>query len=215
MTVCMICAVPRSQPKPLPVFLASPAPRPEGDMPALALRFVSAPLTEADFARGEAEFINAAQYVRCIKIAGDQRRSIRCYLDCAGGNAKSFMAVAVAVLEHPFAVHCRIIGRCSSSAALIALAADKRTITDTGYVLLHAARRFCTPAQWDAMRTLPQSSKDEINGSLNDIDDAQVALLMQRLGVSEDAARRWLAEDRKWTPEEALARGFVREIEGE
>jgi hypothetical protein len=39
--VCMITAVRRSQPKPLPVF-PNPAPRPEGSLPLLLLDFLSA-----------------------------------------------------------------------------------------------------------------------------------------------------------------------------
>ncbi len=64
------------------------------------------------------------------------------------------LAIATALLQHQFAVHCRITGRCSSAAAFVALAADRRTIVSGGCVLLHTARRLCTPEQWENVKRL-------------------------------------------------------------
>jgi hypothetical protein len=82
-------------------------------------------------------------------------------------------------------------------------------IRDDGYIMLHTARRLCTPEQWETIQRLPQT----INDSLNDIDDASAALLMKRLGVSEEVARRWSGEDRKWTATEALECSFVNAVD--
>ncbi|MBR1151925.1 ATP-dependent Clp protease proteolytic subunit [Bradyrhizobium sp. JYMT SZCCT0428] len=138
-----------------------------------------------------------------------------CNVNCAGGDPDGALAIATALLQHRFAVHCRIVGRCSSSAALVAMAADRRSIAASGSVLLHRAMRLCTSEQWTNLKALPQLAHEEMNDRLNDIDDAQVALLVLRLGISEDAARSWLLEDRKLTPQEALERGFVHEIDGD
>jgi ATP-dependent protease ClpP protease subunit len=207
--VYMISAVPRSQPKPLPNF-PNPVSRPEGSLPPLVLNFVSEVSDGTDLALGKIPQRNAAAFVRAIRSAGN--RSILCNVNCAGGDADGTLAIADALLRHEFAVHCRIVGRCSSAATFIALSADTRTIAETGYILLHTARRLCTPAQWDAVRALPQKARAEINDSLNDIDDASAVLLRDRLGVSEQVARSWLDEDRKWLALEAVERGFVHSI---
>jgi ATP-dependent protease ClpP protease subunit len=112
-------------------------------------------------------------------------------------------------LQHQFAVHCRIVGRCSSAAAFIALAADTRTIAKTGYVLLHTARRLATMDQWEAIQRSPLHERRAINDGLADINDASAVLLRDRLGVSEEVARRWLNADEKWTAAEAIERGFA------
>ena len=149
---------------------------------------------------------NTAAFLDAIRTAGN--RTIICQINCAGGEAESALAIADALLRHPLAVHCKIVGRCASGATKIALAADTRTIVPDGYVLLHTARRLCTPEQWKRIQNSSNVEKQAINESLNDIDDASVVLLRARLGVSEETARSWLAEDRKWDAAEALG-GFV------
>jgi ATP-dependent protease ClpP protease subunit len=209
-TVCMIEAGPRMRPKPLPVF-PNPARRPEGELEPLVLHFESAVARGIDIALGKVPARNTAAFVNAIRTAGN--RTIICHINCAGGEAESALAIADALLRHPLAVHCRILGRCASAATKIALAADTRTIVPDGYVLLHAARRLCTPGQWKEILDLPHNSKQAINDSLNDIDDASAVLLSARLGVSEETARGWLSDDRKWTAAEARERGFVDSVD--
>ncbi|MGX1323734.1 ATP-dependent protease ClpP protease subunit [Bradyrhizobium sp. USDA 377] len=163
-----------------------------------------------DIALGRASKRDTGHFLRQINGAGN--RNIECRIDCAGGDADSALAIATALLRHPFRVTARIAGRCSSAAVYIALGADKRTIVPDGSVLIHKACRVATLAQWKNVRQLPPSERRKINESLNDTDDATVSLLTTRLGVSEDVARQWLAEDKKWTAEEALAKGFVHSI---
>jgi ATP-dependent protease ClpP protease subunit len=205
----MIEAKPRSQPKPLPVF-PNPAPRPDGSLPPLVLEFFSEVPDGIGLALGKVPKRDAAAYVRAIRNAGP--RSIICKINCAGGEADGALAIATALLEHQFAVHCHVIRRCCSAAAFIALAADKRTIVEDGYVLLHRARRLCTPEQWDSVRRLHASEQQAINNSLADIDDASAVLLRDRLGVSEATARSWLNGDKRWTAEEAIEKGFCSSI---
>lgn len=213
-TVCLIRARPRGQHKPLPVF-PNPAPRPEGSGAIIGLNFYSAVRDGTDIALGRVPELNTTLFLRAIKTAESLGRSIQCLINSAGGDGDGHLAIASALMRHPYTVHCRIVGRCSSGAASIALAADKRTIVADGYVLLHTARRICTPEQWDAIRALPQDAKNEINESLADLDDAATGLLCARLGVSESIARRWLSDDRKWDAAEALNRGFVHSIDDE
>ncbi|MGY4504217.1 ATP-dependent protease ClpP protease subunit [Bradyrhizobium sp. GM24.11] len=208
-TVCMIEAGPRSRPKDLPQF-PNPAPRPEGALPPLHLRFFSEVPKGVDIALGRVPQRDAAAYVRAIGAAGN--RSIICHVNCAGGDGDGALAIATALLEHKYRVACRIGGRCSSGAALIALAADHRAIVPSGYVLVHTARRLCTPQQWEAILRLPEGEREEINNQLADLDDACSAMLQTRLGVSDHTARCWLGEDRKWPASEALERGFLHEI---
>ena len=62
------------------------------------------------------------------------------------------------------------------------------------------------------MRPKPNVEKQAINDGLADVDDASAVLLQARLGVSEETARGWLAEDCKWDAATALKRGFVHAI---
>ncbi|MBR1246141.1 ATP-dependent Clp protease proteolytic subunit [Bradyrhizobium sp. AUGA SZCCT0169] len=209
--ICMIQAGPRIRPKPLPDF-PSPAQRPEGAGQPLVLEFFSEVPRGIDIALGKVPTRDTAAFLNAIRTAGN--RSVVCKINCAGGEAESALAIAQALLRHPFAVHCKIIGRCSSAAAFIALAADTRTIVPDGYVLLHTARRICTPEQWENIQRLAPLLKQPINEGLADIDDATAVLLRSRLvGVSEVQARAWLEEDRKWPAQEALERGFVNRVE--
>jgi ATP-dependent protease ClpP protease subunit len=208
----MIEARPRSQPKPLPVLFPNPGPRPEGSGSPIGLNFYSGVLDGAVHVQGRAPEINTELFLRAIKVAGNLGRTIICRINSAGGNGASHLALATALLRHRFAVHCEIVGRCSSGSAFIALAADTRRISADGYVTLHNSRRLCSPEQWDAILALPQDAKNEINDSLADMDDASAALLMARLDVPEATARQWLAENRKWSAAEALERGFVHSV---
>src|SRR5204863_6088420 len=90
----------------------------------------------------------------------------------------------------------------------------RRSIVADGSVLIHSARRIFTPEQWANFRRLPPETKQAINDSLNDIDDAFSALLRARLGVSDEVARRWLNEDKKWTAAAAIEHGFAFEDQG-
>jgi ATP-dependent protease ClpP protease subunit len=210
MTACMISAVPRRAAKPLPTF-PNPAARPEGSLPPLVLNFFSEVPDGIELALGTAPRRDTAAFLRAIREAGN--RTIICKINCAGGDPDSTLAIATALLEHPFAVTAKIVGRCSSAAAFIALAADTRVISEAGYVLLHRSMRLCTLEQWENVKRLPPSEQQAINDSLNDIDDASAVLLRDRLGVSEQLARGWLAEDRKLSSLEALQRGFVHAVD--
>jgi ATP-dependent protease ClpP protease subunit len=207
--IYMLVAAPRRVPKPLPSFPNPPC-RPEGKLAPLVLNFVSDVPRGVDVALGRIPKRDSAAFVQAIRSAGN--RSIHININCAGGEGEGALQIATALLQHEFAVHCRIIGRCSSGATFLALAADTRNIIESGHVLVHAACRLCTPTQYDAVQRLTAKDKQEIDDSLNDTDDAQVSLLQTRLGVSEATARQWLNEDRKWTAAEALECGFVHSI---
>nr|WP_276513773.1 ATP-dependent Clp protease proteolytic subunit [Bradyrhizobium elkanii] len=149
--------------------------------------------------------------MQAIRGAGD--RSINAEIDCAGGEAGSASMIAMALLQHPWRVTARITGRCSSAANFLALAADFRTIVPGGTVLIHRSARYCTPAQFEAMRLLSEEAKQAIDTSLAAIDDLTAAMLVSRLGITEQRAREWMVEGRSWTATEALERGFVHTIE--
>lgn len=208
--IYMIVAAPRKTAK-LHEF-PNPGCRPEGLSPPFVINIVSELSNATDLALGKIPQRNAGAFVRAIQAAG--KRSIQVNIDCAGGDGLDALAIASALLQHEFAVSCRIVGRCSSSAVFIALAADKdrRTIVADGYILVHASRRLCTQEQWEAVQRLAPHSRQAIDDSLNDIDDAASALLQARLGVSDARAREWLQEDRKWNAAEAIECGFVSAI---
>lgn len=205
-TIFVLSADPRSEPKALPEF-PNPAMRRAGLLPPLVLRFQSDVPRGVDVALGRHPRRHAAGYLRAIDGAGN--RSIVCDVDCSGGDANSAIEIARALLKHPYSVTARIIGRCSSAAVFIALAADNRVIDANGTVLIHKAARICTKAQFEALRLLSAEDKAAIDESLNDTDDATAALLVTRLGVSESVARAWMGENRKWSATEALLKGFV------
>lgn len=98
---------------------------------------------------------------------------------------------------------------------LIALAADRRSIVPHGTVLIHRAARIYVREQWDAIQQMPEADKDVINESLLASDDKVAALLTARLGISEEVARSWMREGRKWGADETLSRGFADSIADE
>ncbi|MGX1322679.1 ATP-dependent protease ClpP protease subunit [Bradyrhizobium sp. USDA 377] len=210
-TIYTVWARPRSKQKALPV-LPNLATRPEGREPALTLKFYSKVPRGIDLALGQVPERDTDSFVRAISGAGN--RSIHCEIDCAGGDGRSALAIAVALLQHPYSVRVRIVGRCSSGAVYIALAADHRSIVPDGSVLIHRTARICVRSQFESLRKLPAADLEAMNNSLSDLDDVFVALLTARLGVSEEVARRWMIENRKWSATEALERGFVNVIEG-
>lgn len=207
-TICVVNASPRSEPKALPEF-PNPAIRPAGLLPPLVFRFESEVPRGIDLAQGRHPRRDTAGYVRAIDGAGN--RSIQIEISCAGGEFESAIAITRALLKHPYSVTAKI-SRCSSAAAFIALAGDNRAIEADGSVLIHRAARICTPAQFEALRLLSADDKAAINEQLNDIDDATTSLLKSRLGVSEETAKAWMREDRKWSAAEALQRGFVEAV---
>lgn len=209
-TIFVIHADPRSAPRALPVF-PNPKLRPEGKESPLCLSFRSEVPRGIDVALGRIPKRDTAAYVQAIGKASD--RSIRMEIDDCGGDALSALPIAVALLQHPFRVTAHVAGRCSSAAVYIALAADKRTIDHhAGSVLVHRAARICIQSQFDAMRRLPAAEKDAISESLSVTDDMTASLLTSRLGVTEETARAWMLDDRKWSAAEALELGFVDDV---
>ncbi|WGS18939.1 MULTISPECIES: ATP-dependent Clp protease proteolytic subunit [unclassified Bradyrhizobium] len=205
-------ATPRSVPMPLPVF-PNPTDRPEGVGPSLVLEFHSPVPAGEDVAAGKMPRRDTLAYLQAIRGAGN--RSIECRIDCAGGREDDALPIALALLQHPFRVSARIVGRCSSAAVLIALAADRRSIVPHGTVLIHRAARIYVREQWDAIQQMPEADKDVINESLLASDDKVAALLTARLGISEEVARSWMREGRKWGADETLSRGFADSIADE
>ncbi|MCP1844416.1 ATP-dependent protease ClpP protease subunit [Bradyrhizobium sp. USDA 4524] len=205
-TLYQIRAIPRCEPKPLPAF-PGPGFRPEGVGPPLRLALFSPVRDGVEIALGRVPERDTSVYLRAIREAGN--RGIRCLIDCAGGDGDEALLIARALLAHPYRVECQIVGRCSSAAVMIALAADHRSIVADGTVLIHRSMRLAVQSQFDAMRMLPAAEKDAINASLNDVDDAIASLLVTRLGVAEQTARQWMLEDRQWSATEALECGFA------
>ncbi|MHC2619430.1 ATP-dependent protease ClpP protease subunit [Bradyrhizobium huanghuaihaiense] len=209
-TIYVIQASPRKQPRALPEF-PNPTSRPEGAEAPLVLEFHSEVSKGIDLALGRVPKRDTERYLRAISGAGN--RSIHCEIDDAGGDGDAAVAIALALLRHPYRVTARIAGRCSSAAVFIALAADQRRIAPAGSVLIHRAARICTRTQTHALMRLPAADREAISDQLNDIDDATISLLKSRLGVSEETARAWMREDRKWSAAEALQLRFVDHID--
>src|SRR6266404_4763727 len=97
--VYMIIATPRKTPK-FPEF-PNPARRPEGSLPPLLINIVSEISNGTDLALGRIPQRNSANFVSAIRSAGN--RSIHVIIDCAGGDAEGALAIATALLQHPFA----------------------------------------------------------------------------------------------------------------
>ncbi|WP_456655681.1 ATP-dependent Clp protease proteolytic subunit [Bradyrhizobium sp. JR3.5] len=208
--IYVIHAEPRAEAVALPEC-PNPPFRPRGSAQPLALKFHSSVPRGIDIAEGRATKRDSSRYLQAIRDASD--RSISMLIDCAGGEAGSAAAIALALLQHPWHVTAHIAGRCSSAAIFLALAADFRTIATGGTVLIHRSARICSPSQFEAMRQLSEDAKEAINNSLTATDDFEAVMLASRLGVTEQRARDWMAEGRVWTAAEALERGFAHAIE--
>ncbi|WP_456785004.1 ATP-dependent Clp protease proteolytic subunit [Bradyrhizobium sp. USDA 4516] len=193
----------------LPQF-PNPSCRTQGAGTPLVLEFFYKPPSAVDYAMGKVPRRDVAAYVLSIHESHD--RSIVLNIDDAGGVADDALQIALALLAHPRHVEARITGRCSSSAVLLALSADARTIVPEGQVLVHAAVRCYTEQRFKAVQFLSAEDRNAINESLCDTDDVTTSLLTARLGVTEQTARAWIAENRTWNATEALANGFVHSI---
>ena len=212
-TLYNMFAVPRETPW-RPEFPFNPGCRPAGSLPALVLNLASDPPSGLDIAMGRLRRkrkADAAELVQAIRAAKD--RSIQLVIDDAGGDADATLVIIYALLLHEWAVSCRIVGKCFSGAAFIALAADRRTIVAAGSVLLHRARHLLTTEQWENVKRLPAHETQAINDRLNDFDDIFSALLQVRLGVAEQTALRWMREEKIWSSVESLENRFSHAIE--
>lgn len=207
--IYVLRAAPPQQAAPLPEF-PNPSRRRDGAEPALVLEFFSDVPSGIDVALGKMPKRDTEGYLRAIRAADN--RTIIAEIDDAGGDAASALTIATALLQHPWRVTAKVVGRCSSAAVYVALAADERKILAGGSVLIHRAARICTHEQFEALRLLSADDRKAMNESLNNSDDAIASLLTARLGVSEVVARGWMSEERKWTSAEALANGFVSEV---
>lgn len=197
---------------PLSVSVRVPSARPEGTLPRICIAIVSDIPKAAELASATRVERNANDFVRLIRAARD--RTIWIDIDCAGGASDPARTIAAALLAHRNAVHVRIVGRCSSSAVIIAMAGDDCTIARDGAVLLHRARRYFTPEGHRKFLKLPLAKRIAIADGMNAADDEQVALLMQRTGRPLATVRRWLAEDQVWSADEAVSNGFADFVDG-
>lgn len=192
---------------PLRLSVRVPKARPDGRLQSVRLAIVSEVASAAACAAGARPDLPASYLVRVIRAAQD--RSIYVDIDHAGGMVEPARAITAALLAHRWAVHVRILGRCSSSAAVIAMAGDSCAIAPAGTVLLHRTRRYYTRDGYREFLKLPLAERVAIADGMFAIDDEQVALVMARTGRPLSTVRSWFEADRKWSATEAVDNGFA------
>jgi ATP-dependent protease ClpP protease subunit len=128
---------------------------------------------------------------------GKGHQAITLVLTSNGGDVASGMGVYHFIRSLPVPVHAHAAGVCSSVAATILLAGDRRTGADPTHFILHVA----------TYREGPNKGKPALHTA------AVIQPFRSRLGWSEDRiAEMFTPDERPLTIQDALALGMVQEI---
>lgn len=188
--------------------------RPEGSLAALTVSIVSKQANDEDIARdlagGSRVGHRAEDWIPAVLAA--EFRTIDLQIDCSGGDADGANVLIRALLDHPWRVRAHIVGRCHSTAPLIALAADTVTIEAGATVMFHRPYILLTQEHHSAVLDAPVATRQKIIDDLNELEDFDVCLIAARMAISQDAARAILAEGREWPACQAIDNGFANRI---
>jgi ATP-dependent protease ClpP protease subunit len=185
--------------------------RPAGSRPPLFLSLVSDVPKARDVALRAASEFRAADYASQIEAVRDC--SIVIAIDCSGGAVTEAMKFYQALRRHPYSVRAYIIGRASSSAPIIALAADERFMAADATVMLHEPRLVLTKDKLAELRALPVDQRRQIVERGAQFATALADILSAHCGCSTDDARAWMKAERTWSAAEAMKFGLATHID--
>jgi ATP-dependent protease ClpP protease subunit len=151
--------------------------------------------------RGEIAPAMASRFARQVTFAAG--KSIHLNIDSCGGQVRAALDICCALSEHDHKVTATILGEASSSAALVALAADARRIDRGGTMLLHR------PVPLEAE---PHLDDVVIRKAVASIETKMAHLMAERTGRSLALMRRWMAREAKFNATDALQAGLVHAI---
>lgn len=183
--------------------------RPEGISPPLILSLIADVPTDDAVADG-LETIDCDPMLRAIADAGN--RSIVVVIDHPGGSALAAFSMYNALRLHPYRVSASIIQKCSSSAPIIALAADRRTIASDATVFVHEPAIFLSPQNAAALRK-SRNECERLAAAITKVRAELIRIMARRTGADVATVDGWLKDERRFGATEALAAGFVHAID--
>jgi ATP-dependent protease ClpP protease subunit len=124
----------------------------------------------------------------------------------SGGDAFEGRAVYAALNEYSGRVTVYIDGLAASAASLVAMAGDEIVMAEGAFLMLHAPSVQLL-GNADALRRHAET--------LDEINEAFARSYSQRSNASLETVHGWLAEERWFSAEEAVAAGLADRIEGE
>lgn len=142
--------------------------------------------------------ISAEEMAEALVGAGG--REVDLYINSPGGDAIEARAICAALVAHPAAVHCHIVGMCASAATQLALAGNTCDMLQGSLYMIHEA--------W----TLGWGNKRELGKTvalLGKIDGDIAADYARRTGQSVTDVLALMEAETWYTAEEAKAAGLV------
>lgn len=118
--------------------------------------------------------------------------TIEIEIDSGGGSALAALALYELLILHPRQVATTIVGRCSSGAAIVAMAGDRRCIVASGTVMLH-------------LTTGPNEWRDHV-------DDLAARIFSDATGQPDHLVDAWHAGEATFNAAEAVTAGLAHEI---
>ena len=144
----------------------------------------------------------ATDLVAALTAAGGQ--PVELHINSPGGDAFEGRAMAAAIANYDGPVEACIDGVCASAATTVALAAKSVCMVEGSLFMIHNA--------W----TLAYGDKADLRSTadlLEKVDGLIAGDYMRKTGCTLEQAQAWMNAETWFTPAEALAAGFIDEIE--
>jgi len=129
--------------------------------------------------------------------------TINLRINSPGGDVFEAVAMQGAMVRHPATFVAHIDGLAASAASFLIRGADKRVITDGGFLMIHQAMGGAFGNAEDLL---------SVASALEKIDEAIVRGYVKATGKSEEQVKEWVNAETWFSAEEALEYGFVDEI---
>ncbi len=150
----------------------------------------------------DAEGVSAAQFRKDLRALGAVK-NIDLRLNSDGGVITEAQAMYNLLVEHPATVHVHIDGIAASAASFLAMAGDKITIAEGGFVMIHNARGgvMGQAEDFEAAAQILRTMNATIRKKYAD-----------RTGQSLDQIRKWMDAETWFDGPQAVEHGFATDI---
>lgn len=146
--------------------------------------------------------VTAKQFADDLKAAG-KVDTIQLHINSPGGDVFDGLAIYRLLVDHKARVIVHIDGLAASIASVIAMAGEEIHISESGFLMIHAAWAVAMGSA-DDLRTMA----DVLEKTTGSIRDVYVA----RTGKTEKQVEDWMDAETWFTAQEALDNGFVTDI---
>jgi ATP-dependent Clp endopeptidase proteolytic subunit ClpP len=134
------------------------------------------------------------------QLRNSQAETIKVRINSIGGEVTEGFAIYELLKEAPAKVEVEILGLAASVASLIAMAGDKISIGEGGFVMIHNPTGFLSGESDDFRR---------IADLLDNMQSVLADVYVARTGQSRDDVLKWMDAETYMTATQALERGFV------